>query len=294
MRDFNDFYEEVLKNDEKELEELRKKENAKMLSICLAIFLAVIMFSFLPTILAIIIMVIFIIFCFSIFKSSKNYVTEFKDRIIKKMITEFEEFDMYTPNGRIPNNIYKMAEFESYMYYNSEDRIDGKILGKYPISLAEVHTEDESTDSDGNRIRTTVFHGIFAHISMPTNIRGYVKIHSDKGFLGKVFGNKNKIEMDSSDFEKKFDIYATDKIVAMQVLTSDVMDRLINFMDLSKIKYEMTVINGNIFIRFKTGAMFEPKIVKRSLDYNTLKRYYDILEFIIEVSKEIIIGIERL
>ena len=40
-------------------------------------------------------------------------------------------------------------------------------------------------------------------------------------------------------------------------------------------------------IRFHTGNMFEPKLFKSSLDYNMLKEYYDIIEFVIRVTKEI-------
>lgn len=294
MKNFNEFYEEVIKQDEKELEELRKKEKRKMLSVCGVIFISILLLYFLPSFLAIIIIVFLIIYTIKVCSNSKEYVSEFKRRIINKMVKEFDEFKEYEPKSGIASVVYNQAKFESYDYYKSEDLIEGEILEKYPIKVGEVHTQEESTDSEGNSTVSTLFHGLFTQIQMPVNIGGYVKIHSDKGILGKVFNSNKKIEMDSSEFEKRFDVLATDKIIAMQVLTSDVMDTLINFMDSSKIKYEMTVIDGNIFIRFRTGAMFEPKIVKRSLDYDTLKRYYDILSFIVEVSKEIIKAVERL
>ena len=292
MREFNKFYEEVIKKEEKELEDLRKKESKKMLLIFIGIFITFIIFMSLP-IVAMVVFTIFMLYIGKTLKSSKNYVVEFKEKIIRKMVLEFEEFNQFSPVSGIPANIYKMGDFERYDCYKSEDFIGGKLLDKYPIRISEVRTEKESTDEEGNTTTTVVFNGLFSQIEIPININGYVHIHSDKGIIGKMFGTKDKIEMDSSEFEKNFDVRATDKILAMQVLTSDVMDTLLNFIKQYKIKYEITVKKDSIFMRFKTGPMFEPKIQKKALDYETLKRYYNILQFIIKVSEEILKSVER-
>lgn len=294
MREFNDFYEEVIKKDKKELEILKKEETRKVMSILAVLLLSFILFIFFPPYIALVTLIIGIIYIVKVFSLSKDYVGEFKKRVIEKMILEFDGFDRFSPNLGISDQVYKMANFERYDYYSSEDLIDGKLLNKYPVKVAEVHTERESTNSDGYTTRNTIFQGLFSQIEIPIDINGYIHIHSDKGMLGKIFDSKNKIEMDSSEFEKKFDVMTTDKILAMELLTSDVMDTLLNFINQYKIKYEITVIKGNIFIRFKTGSMFEPRFIKKSLEYETLKRYYDTLQFIIKISVEIIKSIERI
>ena len=73
----------------------------------------------------------------------------------------------------------------------------------------------------------------------------------------------------------------------MQILTADIMEMLIEFKKASKIEYELTLKGNQIYLRFFTGAVFEPNILKKSLDYNTLKRYYDIIEFIFKVTRSI-------
>ena len=44
--------------------------------------------------------------------------------------------------------------------------------------------------------------------------------------------------------EKLFDVYSTDKILALRILTSDILDYMINFKKENKIKYELTLKNS--------------------------------------------------
>lgn len=216
-----------------------------------------------------------------------NYRSRFKKNIIEKFIKECDSNLSFHPRGKMSQDTYIQGEFERYDNYYSEDLIEGMLDGKYPVSMAEVTTENESTDSEGNKTSSTVFHGIFGHIESSKEISGSIKIHSDKGIFGKMFKKENKIEMDSSEFEKSFDVYATDPIVAMQILTSDIMEMLIEFKKSSRINYEITIKGKMIYIRFHTGSVFEPKAFRKTLDYNMLKRYYDIIEFIFRVARSI-------
>lgn len=112
-------------------------------------------------------------------------------------------------------------------------------------------------------------------------------MRSDKGLLGKFFSDKTKMSMDSGEFEKHFDIYATDKILAMRIFTSDIMDFLISFKTENKIKFELTIKNNNLFLRIHCGNMFEASSVKKALDFETLHKYFKYLDFMCELNKKI-------
>ena len=64
--------------------------------------------------------------------------------------------------------------------------------------------------------------------------------------------------MDSKEFEKYFDVYSNSDIITMEILTHDIMEELVQFYDKYKIKFEIVIKNYNIYIRFDTGAVFEP------------------------------------
>lgn len=290
MRNFNEVYEKLYAEKNEKLEHLRKQKASKILMVIIVTIIVVIvgMITFSGWIFAFLFVfsIVDMIIIFSIAKSY-NYTGTFKKEVIETFIKECDSNLNFYPSRGISSDAYRQGEFEGYDNYYSEDLIEGILDEKYRVRMAEVRTEDESTDSDGNTTTTTVFHGIFGEVDCAKPIPGFIKIHSDKGFFGKIFSGKNKVEMDSSEFEKHFDVYASDPIVTMQILTSDIMEMLIEFKEKSKIKYEITLKGANMYIRFHTGGVFEPKLFGQSLDFDMLKKYYDIIDFIFKVTKTV-------
>ena len=299
MKPFNEIYEQVHKESFKQLEMLRKKKTKKIILLILIVILIIgtvvalvnktdnyyntRSFDFGIIIYGAIISAIIIV---AIANKSK-YNPTFKEKVIKPFIKNIDENLEYNPKMGIPSVIYRQGEFERYDNYYTEDLITGKLDEKYNFQMAEVHTEEESTDADGDTHTYTVFHGLFGNVKCAKNINTTFKVRADKGILGKLVKGKAKVEMDSQEFEKYFDVYGDNKIIAMQILTSDVMTTMIEFIKQSKIKYELTIKDEQMYIRFHTGGVFEPRLFKSSLDYDMLKKYYDIIDFVFKVTREI-------
>lgn len=287
---FNEIYAKIYKENYEELEKLRKKErNRQIIQICM-ITIAIILVAciFLRPKLIILFGLLLMIIVLIVITLGKPtwYKKEYKQKVIRNLVKTYDENLEYKPYSGISQIEYRSGEFERYDRYYSEDTIEG-IINDMVIKMAEVHTEEEYVDDEGHRSYTTVFHGMFGIVKLSQFIAGTIKIHSDKGLFGKIFKGKNKVEMDSSEFEKYFDIYADNKIQAMQILTSDVMTEMIRFYEKYKIKYEMTIKQDTLYIRFKCGPMFEANLMKSSLDMDTLKRNYDIINFIFNISQKI-------
>ena len=51
-----------------------------------------------------------------------------------------------------------------------------------------------------------------------------------------------KLEMDSSEFEKYFDVQASNQIIGMQLLTTDVMEELVDFENKTKMKFDIIIV----------------------------------------------------
>lgn len=308
MKSFNEVYEQVHKESFEELEILRKKAKRKLfrslLIIGIVIVFVVFFFKkansdyfmsgrqtiFLFYFCAVIVMISIIVITAI---SKTKYTPTFKEKVIGPFIKNIDKNLQYKPNEGISSVIYRMGEFEGYDNYYTEDLIIGKLDEKYNFQMAEVRTEEESTDSDGDTHTYTVFHGLFGNVECAKNIETTFKVRSDKGVLGKMFKGKTKVEMDSQEFEKYFDVYGDNKIIVMQILTSEVMSTMIDFIQQSKIKYELTINKDQMYIRFHTGGVFEPSLFKNSLDYSMLKKYYDILDFVFKVTREINSVIEK-
>lgn len=291
MKKFNEIYEKVYKESNDTLEKARNRARNGI------IWITFIMIT-IGTILSIMTKSPFFIFgTFLIIalymgfsKDNKNYINLFKEKVIKTFVKEYSETLEYIPNLGISKQIYRNGEFENFDTFYSEDLIKGTLDGNYKINMSEVHTEKESKDEDGHTTYYTVFRGLFAEIILDKNVKTKLKIRKDNISL---FGNKDKIKMDSSEFEKIFNVYSTDKIIAMQLLTSDIMQMFIEFKEENKLTPELTIKDNTLYIRFETGAVFEPKLLKKSLEFDFLLKYYNIINFTLGLTEKMIKNIKE-
>lgn len=286
MNNFNTIYQELYKEYHEKLEQLKTQALRKKITIFTILFVACILAFYKKT--------FFLCFAFFIplvvtifFPFSKKYRKTYKETIIKKLVTAYDQNLSFIPNGTISSNYYDQAEFERYDNFFSNDVIFGKIDNQIDFKASDVRTEIEQTDKNGNRTTTTVFAGIFSYAKFNKDINNTIKIRSDKGFLGKLLPpSKQLIQLDSQEFEKLFDVYSTDKILAMRVLTSDILNYMIDFKRENKINYEITLKNSSLYIRIHCKDMFEAPFIKDSLDFDTLHLYYKIINFICELNKK--------
>lgn len=306
MKNFEELYNEISNNEELNLAwQQARKEQQKVNKITISIsiivtaillitiikFIGFNIFVVLPSIF-IIVFVNIIIFVISMLfrKKQRKYNIVFKQKVIKNLIENFYNNVEYFPNKKMPSRIYDEVKYnEYYNKYYSDDYIEAKINNKYDIEMAEVKTQEEETytDSDGDthtRIITR-FHGIFAKIVIDKSINSELKIEQDKTFSF----NKKRLEMDSSEFEKYFDVSATNKIIGMQLLTSDIMEELVDFINKTNMKYDIGVINNNIYLRFHCGPMFEAGNLKKGIiDKNMAEKYFYMLNFTYNLSNKLI------
>ena len=159
------------------------------------------------------------------------------------------------------------------------------------IEMAEVHTEREetTTDSNGHTSTTysTIFHGLFAKIDLNQSSQVMFQIRKNT-MLGDIFKGKTKLDMDSGEFEKIFDVKTDDKISTLRILTSDVMQMLIDFKTQNKVTPEIILNNNILYIRFSVGNVFEPNMVKNDMDYDKLKKTYDIINFTFNLAQNFV------
>ena len=221
-------------------------------------------------------------------KYIKEYKRIFKEEIVANFIKLINSKLEYKPTSyefELMESDYKRANFDNNWFnrFYPDDYIEGFLDDDLFIKMGNLHIQ-KHTGSGKNSRTEELFNGMFAHMSCGKDIRTYIKISKNKL---KIFGQNNRVEMDSQEFEKYFDIYSENKILAMQLLTSDVMNTLIDFYNKYNIEYEIVIRNNRIYMRFFTGAMFEPKIFGNSMDKRLLFSYFCILKFIVNVTKEV-------
>ena len=285
MKSFNEIYEEIYNKNHEELENLRKSR-ARRTAILLAVTLIgvfIIMkvamssmnsFIFFPWIVVISMMLVIIITA----TNKGKYTTIFKQKVIEPFVKNIDEGLNYTSQNGIDSGVYRQGEFEHFDRYHSEDLVIGSRENNTKFFMAEIQVGLKEI-----RNYKFLFKGLFAKLEIENKINSKVYIRKDSKNIKNPM-NIEQIELDSQGFENLFNVYSDNKIVTMQILTSDIMNMLIDFY--KEIPFEVTIKNNNIYIRFYTGDedMFEtPLLDKEALDKNTLYKYYSILDFTFEL-----------
>ena len=310
MKTFDEIYEELQKSNNQELNNAWKEAQTESkrtrnisLIVCTIIDIIAIMvlgnsgivnimpFSILPIALMVFVidMIVVVIVNILFSKNKNKYNLKYKEIVVKKIMNNFYDNLEYFPQKPMPEYIYKEGSYdEHYDEYISEDYFEAQLDNKYSIQMAEILTQEEETyeDSDGNtKTRMiTKFCGLFEKIEISKSIDSQLKIMQNGNIM-----KKDKLNMDSSEFEKYFDVQASNKIIGMQLLTSDVMEELIEFRNKTNMEYDISINNNELYLRFHSGGMFEAgKLKKGALDKETARKYFYMLNFTYNLSKKII------
>lgn len=165
------------------------------------------------------------------------------------------------------------------------------------LDISEVDACYLYRNNKGEMCSKWNFKGLFASIKLPKQFNTTIHIRKDSNdmisaltneFEKKLSYDNFKLEMDSQEFEKKFNIYATNQIVAMQLLTSEVMLMLIEFYNNIEREFEVTIKDNYIYLRIWIDAIFEvPPLKKSTFDQKILYKNYSILNFIFELSDKL-------
>ncbi|MHC4388458.1 MAG: DUF3137 domain-containing protein, partial [Planctomycetota bacterium] len=248
LDDLRQFYNTTLQADLKVLERKRKAVAEKLAGTgaVIAILALVILFfisrsmggSLFPAIMfPLIIGVILFVFIASLL--SKGYVREFKATIIHKIITFIDDNLTYASHRFIPKSTFMASEIFKTRpnRYKGDDYVSGKV-GATQIEFSELHAEYES-GSGKNRSRRTVFKGLFFIADFNKHFVCKTIVLPDTaeklfGGFGKMFQAWNVlrgqlIKLEDPEFEKLFVVYGDDQIQARYILSTSLMERIVDF-----------------------------------------------------------------
>lgn len=269
-----------------ELQSLRKKFLIGLIIDIILFFIVFFLFFSVSALLGVVLGICFIVLTVFVIKSGKKYDLTYKTNIIGnfvKLISNKLNYEPRPANISQVQNFYDLSGFNTQPYdnFSADDYIYGYINDNVFIELYDLSISRTETDSDGHTYSVTVFNGLFLINSSLKNINSCVKITLNKT---NFFKSKQKVDIDSSTFEKYFDVYSENEILTMRILTPDVLNAIVDFTNKAKMKFEITFKNDKIFFRFFTGPMFVPSVFKNPMDKKSLQSYCTILNFIKEIS----------
>lgn len=149
-----------------------------------------------------------------------------------------------------------------------EDHFSGHALGcDFDLYEAELK---ERRRSKNRTYYVTVFRGVLIRINFPRNVEGVTVITRDQGWfnglhaLGRSLGRQKleRIGLVDPRFEKAFEVYGSDQVLARYMLTPTFMEQLLE-LELSlkgkKIRaaFDEDLGQGELLVAVETGNLFE-------------------------------------
>ena len=296
---FEEIYDELKIECDKSIKETKTTKNKFIISVLIVLVLINLGLWFflkqshlmpLTIMLSITTLVIFIYY------GNKFYRETYKNEIIRKLISLYNKKLYFDSKYGIDRRTYSMSNFDkNFNTYNSEDRIYGTLEDGSNFQMAEVVAENVQTyTSNGNTHtdRYETFSGLFGAIVLSKNLLTQINIYNDSH--SKKY-DKDRIEIDSAEFEKYYDLLAEDKILALKVFTPELIEKFNELRrENPKCGFELKIYNEKMYFRFKCGHnLFEPPIIKSDLDKEMLKKYFKLIYYPIELSKQIINNINN-
>ncbi|MFI5134552.1 MAG: DUF3137 domain-containing protein [Chitinophagales bacterium] len=300
--EFDNYYKSTLVPILESLEPDRKKSEAAFWTaiISLSLFIPVILLFVAfenPWVLILLILpLIFSIRKFSDHSKIKaSYVSKFKQTVIAGMIKAISDQLNYFPQSRIEINEYLEGDlFRARIdEFAGGDLIEGK-LGATSIKFSELlHRERrESVDSRGNR-RTywvTIFKGIFFIADFNKNFSGRTFVLPESGFdflgIGKLVekwfeGRGEEVKLENRTFEKYFKVFGSDQIEARYILSTSMMERLVELREKVNRSIYVSFIDSKVFIALPINRdLFEPNELSSGVNETYLKEYFYYLNLI--------------
>jgi len=289
LEDFDKFIEETIFPELNPLEETRKR-NVTYFWVALMIIIAValsviVIYQSIFTVFFVIILSIIIsgILHGAIFK---KYDAEFSSKAIGNIVKFIDKNLEYERNSHISEAEYKSSRLflTGYDGFSGKDLVYGK-LNKTSLKFSYLYTyyEEESEDSDGHKTthRYTIFDGLFfiADFNKRFNGEVYVFPHGFRFFSPRK-GTK-KIPMEDPDFNSLFDVYGSDPVISMYVISTSLIKRLMDFKRKtgSKNGVNLSLINSTLNIAVNNYKPFKVPFFKTVFDKEIYYGYLNQLKF---------------
>ena len=162
---------------------------------------------------------------------------------------------------------------------NTGDRYSSNDLtiGKYKnvnFTQADVHIEEEYTDSDGDTHYTTIFRGRFMIFEFPKKFNFKLEVVSKFFGVGRVPGRNpqtgrkfEKFEVESIDFNKKFRIYAEDGFETFYLLDPSFILKIEKVSAEYDKKMIFCFVDNKLYVGINEGKdSFEPPRPSKPID----------------------------
>jgi hypothetical protein len=230
---------------------------------------------------------------------SQGYRTDFKEKVIRRLITFLDPGLKYDPTGFVMRPVFEASGiFRQHIDdYKGDDKVWGKI-GETTVEFSELHAQYETHDSKGRKHHTTIFKGLFFIADFNKNFNGHTEVLPDPaqkmfGVLAQMVQGLNiargqLIKLEDPEFENEFVVYGDDQTEARYILSPSLMKRILNYKKNAGKKIALSFVGSKIYVAISYSKdLFEPRIFRTMLSFAPIKEYAQDLDMAMGVVDEL-------
>ena len=245
---------------------LQMEKKRKQITIGIFLILGSVIFMVFPPLFIVVVLILV-----KFITKSKNELTSmYKDVFVRELLENNFENVVYQPtNGFTRDAVDSFDICRMGNRFFAEDYLNASFRG-INFEVSDVRIADESSDEDSSST-TMLFEGRFITFDFSRELASSVKIFSDKfkyRALTRKENRQEKVEMESVEFNKKFDVFSDNPHDAFYIITPNFMERL-NALTTKYKSVAMSVTGRSIVVAFNEpeNNAFDPKNMAGKVDY---------------------------
>lgn len=222
-------------------------------------------------------------------KKKKTFSEIYSDFVIKNVLLN------YYPNWKLNKDILIDSSFildtdlvKKGEYFDISNNVNGNIDNVY-FDFYELKILERQILSA--RLPKMLFHGYFFIFNNNKKVESPLYVRPKLFYdFGKQLFQVDSIELDSSEFNRRFSIYSNEPVEARYILTPAMMARILDFEKKYKHKISLLFRKDKLYIAFKGDNNFLEPALWKKITTNTIIMQVEIFELIAEIVKELNIG----
>jgi hypothetical protein len=236
---------------------------------------------------------------------TSNYRNTFKAEIVHRLV-EFVSPELHYDHE---DSITEPEFRASLIFSRTPDRFKGEDLvwgniGATQLKFSECHAEykTKTTDSKGNTKTTwhTIFKGVFFIADFNKHFQGATIVQPDTaqrllGRLGQklqswgaTFNRGELVKLEDPEFEREFAVYADDQIEARYILSTSLMQRILQFKAKTGRNIYLSFVNSSVNVAISTSKnLFEPPLLRTVACFDTCQEYLEDLTLVTGIVEDL-------
>ena len=245
---------------------LQMEKKRKQVTIGIFMIMGSVIFMVFPPLFIVVVLIII-----KWITKTKNELTSmYKDVFVRELLENNFENVVYQPtNGFTKDAVDSFDICRMGNRFFAEDYLNASFRG-INFEVSDVRVADESSDEDSSST-TMLFEGRFITFDFSRELASSVKIFSDKfkyRALTRKETRQEKVELESVEFNKKFDVFSDNPHDAFYLITPNFMERL-NALTTKYKSVAMSVTGRSVVVAFNEpeNNAFDPKTMAGKVDY---------------------------